>query len=576
MMERIDPVRVGLLAIYAALAVSSLLGESPTWDEPYHLAQGFRFLKTGDPSFVVEDHPPGVQALAAIPLVLAGRPLDPLTREDPESWTARRAAIGRFLAADGARNLRLLTASKCVIVLLACVLGWFVYSESRRMYGVAAGRLTLALYTLDPNLLAHGRLVTTDLGAAAGTWFVLAALLRWARRPSYGRAFAAGALLGAALLAKHSALSLAAQAPLLLAILVVGSRSRPRFGRLAAHAAAAVVTTVLLVWGVHGFAVGDFDDARPSEPGFLGPRTKAPSPDSPDALSPRAKRPPLGQFLEGRRLPAPDYLFGLRTAVRFAYERERPAYLRGEHSLHGWRSYFPTAFAVKTPIPTLLLVLAAMLSFARVRPTREEGVLSAFIALYFFAAVRGSLNIGFRHLLPILPPLFVLAGRIASPGVADRVFARAAGARRAILAALLVWLAVGTCRTHPHYLAYFNEIAGGPANGWKWLVDASLDWGQDLPGLARWLREHDVERVNLSYFGGVDPGLYGIRWTPIELPFKSGEPVRPEHIPDGTYAISATNLVEFGSLGKGPLTVFQQLEPAVVIGHSIHVYEVRR
>jgi hypothetical protein len=144
------------------------------------------------------------------------------------------------------------------------------------------------------------------------------------------------------------------------------------------------------------------------------------------------------------------------------------------------------------------------------------------------------------------------------------------------LGALLVWLAIGTTRIHPHYLAYFNELVGGPREGWKWTVNANLDWGQDLPGLARWLREHDVDVVNLSYFGLVDPALYGIRWLPISIPRPKDRPIpSPDEIPEGVYAISATNLVEVGRQGRGPLVAFQSLEPVAVIGYSIYVYDVK-
>jgi len=42
------------------------------------------------------------------------------------------------------------------------------------------------------------------------------------------------------------------------------------------------------------------------------------------------------------------------------------------------------------------------------------------------------------------------------------------------------WNIVSAARIFPHYLAYFNELAGGPDTGYKWLVDSNLDW--DKPG----------------------------------------------------------------------------------------------
>jgi hypothetical protein len=560
MLSRVDPVRLLLLAVFATLAITSLLGESPTWDEPYHLAQGFRFLKTGDPSFLVEDHPPGIQAIAAIPFVLAGRPLEPLPREDPADRWKRFADLRAFLEDDDAATIRLFPWAKIMIVSLGVLLGWLVYDEARRLHGVAGARLTLGMFAFDPNILAHSRLVTTDLGATLGVWLVIVAAMRWSREATMRRAALLGCAIGFALLAKFSTVSVVALLPILIAILTIGAANRIGAAGYARSAAATAVTAFLVVWAVHGFTFGPI---RTWSEGKKPPPAEAP----PESYE-------FARFLDDWKVPFPDYVFGLRWTMRHVYERGHWTYMRGENSMTGWRSYFPIAFSIKTPIPTMVLLLLALATLVRARPGREELALAVFAALYFAAAVRGSLNLGVRHLLPILPPLFVLAGRLLSPRVTAAFAPAAPRLFRAAVLAFAAWLVVGTARAHPHYLAYFNSIAGGSAGGWKWLVGPDLDWGQDLPGLARWLRAHDVDHVELSYYGFVNPSVYGIPWTPIQLPVKQGAPVTVQDIPPGTYAVSASNLVEVMSLGKGPLTVFQELDPIASIGHSIFVYRV--
>src|SRR5439155_13724202 len=114
--------------------------------------------------------------------------------------------------------------------------------------------------------------------------------------------------------------------------------------------------------------------------------------------------------------------------------------------------------------------------------------LLVLLGVYWAAALVSHLNIGHRHLLPIYPPLFILAG-----GALPRL--RVPLAALAVAEGLLAW---------PHYLAYFNPIAGGARNGYRHLVDSSLDWGQDLPGLQR---HHPAY---LAYFGTGSPRYYGI------------------------------------------------------------------
>ena len=571
MLSHADPVRVLLLAIFIALAMPSLLGECPTWDEPYHLTQGFRFLKTGDPSLFNEVSPPGYQAIAALPLVLAGVPLAPLPAENPASRTAVFRLIREFLAAGSARVLRLFPLARLAVLAMTVVLGWILYDVAARAWGRNAGRLALLLFVFDPNLLAHGKLVTTDAGITFGMFLVLTALARWARSPHPGRAGALGLLLGWALVGKHSAIILVTWLIPLGAILVAGRRPAVSSWVVFRDSVIVFGSALALIWAVHGFAVGSIRELR-DHAGRVPFRR--PTPDDVSDLSLRSRQ-PWAQTLEGWTIPAPGYVQGVIQTMRHAYERGHPAYLRGDYRRDGWVEYFPIAFAIKTPLPTLLLLLATLASFLLVRPAREEWMWLAFVAIYFATAMRSSLNIGYRHLLPILPPIFLLCGRLVGEPVRQRVTRAWRNRGRLALATVLLWLVVGTVRTHRHPLAYFNEIVGGGENGWKYLVDASLDWGQDLPGLAKWLRDHDVGLVRLSYYGTVDPALYGIPWLPIQLPMHpDGHKPTPDEIPAGVYAVSVSNMVESQSLGRGPLTVFEGLSPVASIGHSIRIFVV--
>lgn len=139
---------------------------------------------------------------------------------------------------------------------------------------------------------------------------------------------------------------------------------------------------------------------------------------------------------------------------------------------------------------------------------------------------------------------------------------------------------MGTLRHHPDHLAFFNELVGGPDQRYHYLVDSNLDWGQDLKGLKEYLDERGIGRVKLSYFGTVDPALYGLEyeWLPsFHLPAPPG--ARAVLPTTGTIAISATNLVRvyldgYGR-GKGLLNWLLAYEPVARIGHSIFGYEIQ-
>jgi hypothetical protein len=134
---------------------------------------------------------------------------------------------------------------------------------------------------------------------------------------------------------------------------------------------------------------------------------------------------------------------------------------------------------------------------------------------------------------------------------------------------------------HPHYLSFFNVVAGGPANGQRIAVDSNIDWGQDLLRLQRWLDEYEVDTVKLGWFGTADPDYYGLRYEPLpgfpREPFRQQwteppfDPAAPE---PGIYAISASSLWELPLAQKNVYPWFREREPDDRIGYSILIYEV--
>jgi len=147
-----------------------------------------------------------------------------------------------------------------------------------------------------------------------------------------------------------------------------------------------------------------------------------------------------------------------------------------------------------------------------------------------------------------------------------------------LIAVLCVWQLMTAIRIYPHHLAYFNELVGGPENGYKYLVDSNLDWGQDLKGLKAYLEANGIDQIKLSYFGTADPAYYGISYTCLPSFGILRElkcPVEPDfENKSGVFVVSATNLQ--GVYLDNPHTFdwLKEREPEAVIGHSIFVYRV--
>jgi hypothetical protein len=193
---------------------------------------------------------------------------------------------------------------------------------------------------------------------------------------------------------------------------------------------------------------------------------------------------------------------------------------------------------------------------------RREYVLYVPVAAFFFVTLFSFLSIGYRHILPVLPFLFVIAGRVANWG--SRRWVRIA------LIVLCLWYAVGTVGIHPHYLAYFNEGVGGPSNGYRYLVDSNLDWGQDLKNLKAFMDKNGIEEIHLAYFGSARPSYYDIR--ALSLPVDRPDDLETRSA--AVYAISATYL-QGGYLGDTEAFGWlREYEPFAKVGYSIFLYRL--
>ena len=470
------------LALYAALALTSLGRKSATFDECAHLPAAYTHLALGDYR-LSPDHPPLVKHLAALPLVFGGHVnlrTDDSAFAQRRQWEFGRRFLYRWNDAD-----TLFRRSRSAMVVLGAGLGAAVFFWTRRLFGARPAALALLLCVLNPEVLAHGQLVTTDLGAALFIFLSVAAFERVTERISAGRLALAGAALGAALATKFSALVLLPVLAVLGAVVVLSPaplvvemagiarrRVESRRGKMAVVAAllaVMVVLATLVIWASYGFHAR-FTAEPEVDAAFEWERLQ---PESAVIAEP---------VLLARRLSLlPDpYLFGFFRF--FKHSESRPEFLLGRRSEGGSWYYFLATFAMKTPLALIALLALALATRARAPASlRAECFVWLPVVVYLAMTATRGINIGHRHLLPIYPFLFVAAGRAAAWAFAVGRSWRSAPALAG--AALVAWHLGATLWIHPHYLAYFNELAGGPSRGYRLLADSNLDWGQDLKGL---------------------------------------------------------------------------------------------
>jgi hypothetical protein len=547
-----------LAVLYGCLAVSSVREKSTTFDELAHLTAGYTYWKFGDFRLQPENgnFP---QRWAALPLLLS-KPRFPAL--DQPGWRQSNVwAMGhQFFFETGNDADRMLWQGRAMIAALGAILALIVYTWSRHLFGAAGGYLSLVLYVFSPTMLAHGALATSDMAAALFFTASLGTLWYLYHRISWIPFIASSLALAGLFLSKMSAVLILPMALVIALVRLAGGRPWlvafkekvliVKRGQMVSVIAGLAIVQVLAVW----VAIWLSSDMRYSA--FQEEDSKEHQ-LYPGGWSYVLEKPGWAttgiDYLRRCQVLPEEYLYGFSMVRHYAGERR--GFLNGEVRTTGWPWFFPYCFLVKTPLPLLLILVfaaaAAWLGGNSYLPEKRFFLrayrytpLFALLGVYWIAAVLSHLNIGHRHLLPIYPVTFILAGAAAywlrkRPNRLPRV---------AVLS-LVLWFAAESLYTWPNYLSYFNQIVGGPWYGYRHLVDSSLDWGQDLPGLKKWLDARglsggsDGRDVYLSYFGTGSPEYYGIhaRYLPG---FGIPEPPtrEPEALQPGTYCISATML----------------------------------
>lgn len=555
-----------LLSVYALGAATSVRQKSITFDELGHLTGGVSAWLTGDHRLFPQNGPLP-QRWAALPLVATGVRFPPL--EQPAWWSSDLEAIGhQFLYEIGNDHEALLGRARLAMIPLGVLLGLLCYVWARQLFGVRGGIVALAIFAFSPSMLAHGPLATSDLAAALLFTAALGSLWLVLHRADPLRLAGSATVMGLLFASKMSAPLMGPVAILLAVVRIWSGRPFVWRGRVRGIAGgrrrllapialvllAHVAGVIAVIWASYGFRYATFRTAVPGRDRmFLGETIETLAGNA----APRAV---LAAARDARLVPE-TYVFGLAHVLN---RSERfIGFLNGRYSITGWWYFFPYCWLVKTPPAVFVLLgLSAAGAWPCVRHPRRRSLrvaraayrltpLLVFSAVYWDAAVTSSLNIGERHLLPAYPALFILAGG------AGRWLARRHLLAAGLATVSLVSLPIESLRAWPHYLAYFNPLAGGPSSGYRRLVDSSLDWGQDLPGLARWLdnRRSDGSPpvpVYLSYFGSGDPAHHRIVARQL-YSYQDWRRERPLHdLTGGIYCISATMLQNVYTRAPGP------------------------
>lgn len=570
-----------LFSAVATIAVFSMAGDSATMDELAHLPAGYSYLTQQDMRLNPE-HPPLIKDFAALPLLFIKNINFP---SDVKAWTEDLNGQWDFgtelLYRSGNPADKMLFWGRIPMVLVMLFLGAFLFFWTRNLWGNGTALLTLFLYSFSPTILAHGRLVTTDVGAALGVVVATCCFLRFLNSPSWKNTLFAGFAFGLAELLKFNLILLYPFFGLLIILWTLTKTQAQKiknFFLLCLKFAFLIAVAWIFIWVVYALHTKNLP--KDLQLTYVELFTRG-HPAGKIVI-------PFTTFLSQNDFLRPwgYYMLGVDMATQRA-AGGNTTYFMGEVSAAGWIQYFPLVYILKEPLAFHLLTIWALLyaAVAVRRPPWQEGLkrlgawishhfvqfaMLLWIAIYWAASLTSNLNIGIRHLVPTLPFTYALVAWATTQWVSTGGKFKKVGV--VFIAFLLFWQAGTVIRTYPHFLSYFNELAGGPSGGSRYVVDSNLDWGQDLKRLAKWIEKNNIQKIKVAYFGGGNPKYY--LGDKVEY-FKWEEPQK------GWVAVSATFLRGGQAIPapgfKDRTDYFFWLlpyEPVIIIGNSIFVYYV--
>lgn len=485
---------ITLLASF--LITQSSLQQSPTIDEPNHLACGMEWLQYNRYTMWPEN-PPLSRATVAIGPYLNGYRINPPPKDYKNLFDQFISSYQFTYFKGGSIDSKLFLMR--IFVLPFFILSvWVIWLWGKSIGNEYTALLAVAIYSFLPTIMAHSGLATTDISFMATFILMLWLYTRWLKRTTYVNALWLGISMAICLVTKFSVLVFFPMCGAVLSISWIvfgipqsGFTLREWFAKALKSGMVAVVVTIICWWGFFGFDVG-----------YLG--------DEP-AIAVGVKEGVFDQSIASIWVPAPEWFAGLKLLIKHHHDGAL-VFVNGNISVKGVWYFYALASALKTPWPYMFfLLIGAIGAFKRIETKLNwEGV--ALVILPFVILLMGffsTINYGMRHIL-IVYPLGAIGGSagifslICMPSKFSIVLKKAV---LPIVVACELGIAIVA---FPDYISYFN-VLGGDEPG-QYVNDSDLDWGQGVVDLAKFSSKHNIDTLWLSY-----QGLFQDCWYP-ELP----------------------------------------------------------
>lgn len=376
---------------------------------------------------------------------------------------------------------------RIVTMLFSLLLAIFVFRWSSALYGNLAGFFSLALFTFSPNIIAHSKLITSDLYAACFITIALYYYWKFLNEPSIRTLTISSITFGFAQLAKYSAIFLY---PIFLIILLfkywspVNNYIKNLKFQIPVRRLLKYTGAVLLFLAVSTAVINI---------GFLFDKFGTPFGEYKFSSS-TFKNVQKMQWLNQIPIPLPyPYLQGIDMLTRASSNHRSRSYLLGQlaEPNEGFKGYYLIAYLLKVPISIQIFVIISLIIIFTKRKSfsfrdNESFLLIPVIIFFTYMNLFHTRNIGFRYVLWIMPLLFIFCGILFK----EKKWTDISLLQKIGTAFLICYLIISNLSYFPHYISYFNEIVWNRKMSYKYLVDSNLDWWQNDKYLQSYKKKH--------------------------------------------------------------------------------------
>lgn len=589
------------IAFIAIVSVKLANDDALIYDEISHISAGYSYISKLDYR-INPEHPPLIKVLSGVPLFL----LDLTYDTNLEFWNKfsgleydQWAAGKHFLHLAGNDIDKIALFSRLPVILISVLLAVMLFKWGRKRGGITTGVFVLLLFAFDPNVLGHNHFVTTDIGAATGIILAFYFFLKFLRKNTWRNVAILGVTLGVAQVIKFSSLLLLPFFVFLTVIFITLKlfQSRKDWIKNITQYLVKIATAFLIMFFVISIVYIPLTYQMPDK--ILSQTAPAQIHINDGKLdecalefvlwaNKNASTRFVGVYVQG--------VFQVKNRVKYGNE----LYYIRQVSKKAFLSYFPVVFVIKQTLPHMFFYICTIaififFIFKNIRRGIKQGgtiffpkmrdylLLNftevswiLFILFYAYISITGNLNIGFRHLFPMMPFVYLITARICVSGYNELVNKRKIIIAKYIFIGGVLLMVTETILAFPFYLSYFNQAVGGSKNGYKLVTDSNADWGQDLKRLENYLDDHpEINKLRIDYFGGGAPEnrlgnkIEIIRW------YENTRPIKP-----GYYAISVNSLQ--GSIYDARKTKENsyrwtlKYKPIAQVGTSILIYKVTK